>query len=157
LQPQCCCKPIYNKQETKRFMTEFLSNNILMVAVFLMSGVMLIWPELQRAFFGAASEASTLDATRMMNNDALVLDVRDNAAFTTAHLPRAKNIPLGDLDKRVDEISKFKEKPVLIVCESGLRSRAASRLLKAKQFTQVSSLKGGFAEWQKAALPVEKK
>lgn len=138
-------------------MSEFISNNILMVAVFLMSGIMLIWPELQRAFFGAAADASTLDATRMMNNDALVLDVRDNGAFSASHLPKAKNIPLGDLDKRIDEIAKFKDKQVLIVCESGLRSRAAARLLKAKQFSQVSNLKGGFAEWQKAGLPVEKK
>jgi rhodanese-related sulfurtransferase len=110
----------------------------------------------QKAMGGGITEVSTLEATRLMNQDALVLDVRDHAEFAASHIPRARNIPLTDLEKRVEEIGKHKEKPLLLVCANGLRSRAAARTLKLKSFTQVSAIKGGFAEWQKAALPTEK-
>lgn len=137
-------------------MSEFLSNNIMMVAVFVTSGVLLVWPEIQRAFLGGTPEMSTLDATRLMNDDGLVIDVREPAEFNAGHLARARSVPLAELDKRIDELAKHKDKPVLVVCANGLRSRAAARLLKQKEFKQVSNLKGGMAEWVKAALPTER-
>jgi rhodanese-related sulfurtransferase len=137
-------------------MSEFLSNNILLVAVFFTSAVMLIWPEIQRAMFGRLDEVSTHEATRLINQDAVVIDVRDHGEFAASHMPRAKNIPVIDLEKRLDEFQKHKEKPILLVCGNGLRSRAAARIFRKHAFAKVSALKGGFAEWQKAAMPVEK-
>ena len=137
-------------------MAEFISNNMMMVAIFVMSGLMLVWPEIQRLFLGGAPELSTLDATRMMNQDAVVVDVREHTEFSAGHLPRARGIPLGDLEKRLGELERFKDKPVILVCANGMRSRAGARLLRQKEFKQVFNLRGGFAEWLKAALPTEK-
>ncbi len=137
-------------------MGEFILNNIWLVAMFVVSGSVLIWPELQR-FIGAAHEIGTLEATRLMNQaTTLVLDVRDKAEYATGHLPRARNIPLGELEKRIDEISKYKEKAVLVTCQSGVRSGRALKLLNAAGFTTVYELKGGVPAWQQASLPVEK-
>jgi rhodanese-related sulfurtransferase len=137
-------------------MGEFLLNNIALVALFLASGALLIWPELSR-FAGGADSVGTLTATQLMNQPgSLVLDVREPAEFAAGHLPRARHIPLGELAKRVDEIAKFKDKPVLVTCRSGARSGSACRKLKAAGFTKVYNLKGGVPAWEQASLPVEK-
>jgi rhodanese-related sulfurtransferase len=135
---------------------EFILNNIWLVAMFVASGLVLLWPELSR-LMGGTNEVGTLDATRLMNQGTtLVLDVRDNAEFAAGHLPRARHIPLADLEKRIEEIGKYKEKPVLVTCQSGIRSGKAMKLLKSAGFTTVYELKGGLAAWQQASLPVEK-
>jgi rhodanese-related sulfurtransferase len=137
-------------------MGEFLINNLALVALFLASGAMLVWPEVMR-LAGASNELSTLEATRLINQGPhLVLDVRDNAEFAGGHLPRARNIPVRELAKRLDEIAKFKDKPVLVTCRGNARGATACRLLKHAGFNQVFQLRGGVAAWQQASLPVEK-
>lgn len=136
-------------------MGEFLLDNIALVALFLASGALLVWPDL--SVFGGAQGIGTLEATRLMNQPgALVLDVREPAEYAAGHLPRARHIPLGELGRRVDELAKFKEKPVIVTCRSGARSGAACRTLRKAGFTQVFNLKGGVGAWSQANLPVEK-
>jgi rhodanese-related sulfurtransferase len=137
-------------------MTEFLSQNIMLVGLFVASGVMLIWPTIAKSF-GGAREVGTLEATRLMNSgEALVLDIRDTGEYNGGRIPKSKNIPLAELDKRVEDLARFKDKPVIVACRSNNRSGAAARLLKARGFNNVYQLAGGFAAWQQASLPVEK-
>jgi rhodanese-related sulfurtransferase len=132
---------------------EFLLNNIGYVALWIGSGALLLWPEISK-FVGASSEIGTLDATRLMNQGStLILDVRDGADYASGHLPRARHIPLKELSNRMDEIGKYKDKPVLLTSKGG---NAALRSLKQAGFTTVYQLKGGLAAWQQASLPVEK-
>jgi rhodanese-related sulfurtransferase len=135
-------------------MGEFLLNNLALVALFVASGVMLFWPELSKLSGGGGQEIGTLEATRLMNQGSLVLDVRDEKAYATGHLPKARHIPLADLANRVSEIVKFKEKPVLVT--GGARAGAAAKVLRRSGFTNVFQLKGGVAAWQQASLPMEK-
>ena len=137
-------------------MSEFISQNIMLVALFLASGTMLLWPTISK-LVGGAREAGTLETTRFMNNgNALVLDIRDNVEFNSGRIPKAKNIPLAEITKRIDEIAKFKDKPVIVTCGTNTRAPAAVRALKANGFTDVYTLQGGFGAWQQASLPVEK-
>jgi rhodanese-related sulfurtransferase len=136
---------------------EFISNNIMLVALFVTSGVMLVWPELSRLIGVGGPEIGTLEATRLMNQGAtLVLDVRDEKDFAAGHLPKARHMPLRELSKRVDEIAKFKGKAVIVTDRNPTRAAAACRLLKGAGFTSVYQLKGGVQAWQQASLPVEK-
>jgi rhodanese-related sulfurtransferase len=137
--------------------TDFITQHIGLVALFVASGVMLVWPELSR-LVGGGSEIGTLEATRLMNQQGatLVLDVGDGKEFATGHLPKARNIPLGELSGRMTEIAKFKEKPVIVTSRSPTKASAASRFLKRAGFTAVYQLKGGNNAWQQASLPVEK-
>ncbi len=138
-------------------MGEFLANNIMLVALFLASGFLLIWPELSRFSGAGGAQVGTLEATRLMNQGvSLVLDVRDAKEYSAGHLPRARHIPLAELAGRLGEITKFKEKPVIVTDRTGARSGAACRLLRKSGFTNVYQLKGGLAAWQQASLPVEK-
>jgi rhodanese-related sulfurtransferase len=137
-------------------MSEFITQNIMLVCLFIASGVMLLWPTIAKAI-GGAKEVGTMEATRLMNvGDALVLDIRDNGEYNGGRIPKSKNVPLAELDKRVEDFAKFKDKPVIVTCRSNNRAGAAARLLKAKGFTNVVLLAGGFTAWQQASLPVER-
>jgi rhodanese-related sulfurtransferase len=135
---------------------EFILQNIWLVLLFLGSGAVLAWPEIQK-LVGGSNEVGTLEATRLLNQaTTLVLDVRDAAEFAAGHLPRARHIPLKELPERLAEIGKYKERAVLVTCRSGPRAGAATSVLKRAGFNTVYQLKGGIAAWQQASLPVEK-
>ena len=137
-------------------MGDFIVNNLGLVMLFLASGVMLFWPEIQRLVAGGA-QLGTLEVTRLMNQGGtLVLDIREGEDFAAGHLPRARHIPLSQLPNRVEEIVKYKEKPVIVTCRNGTRAGAASRVLKQAGFKSVFELRGGLIAWEQASLPVER-
>ena len=137
-------------------MVDFISQNIMLVALFVISGAMVLWPTFAKLSAGSR-EIGTLEATRLMNTGtALVLDIRDTGEFGGGRIPKSKNIPLAEIDKRIDEISRFKDKPVIVTSRAHNRSGNAVRLLKQRGFSDVYQLAGGFGAWQQASLPVEK-
>jgi rhodanese-related sulfurtransferase len=137
-------------------MGDFIMNNLGLVMLFLASGVMLFWPEIQRLIAGGA-QLGTLEVTRLMNQGGtLVLDIREGEDYAAGHLPRARHIPLSQLPNRVEEIVKYKEKPVIVTCRNGTRAGAASRVLKQAGFKSVFELRGGLNAWEQASLPVER-
>jgi rhodanese-related sulfurtransferase len=134
----------------------FLQNNLLLVAVCLVSGGMLIWPLIQKLVSGGR-EVSAQQAVQLINRkDAVVLDVRDAAEFATGHIPNARHMPVAELDQRLKEIEKYKQRPIVVACRSGNRSVAACALLRKQGFAEVFSLKGGIQGWQQANMPIEK-
>jgi len=136
-------------------MGEFVMNNLALVAIFLASGAMLLWPEIARIAGG--SEIGTLEATRLMNQGPhLILDVSDGTEYAAGHVPKARNIPVKELATRVEEIAKYKDKPVIVTAKGAARAGAAIRFLKRSGFSNVYQLKGGTAAWEQASLPVEK-
>ena len=136
-------------------MLEFLQKNILLVVAAVGSGAMLLWPLVRGGAGGAA--VNTLQATQMMNREnALVLDVREPAAYAAGHILGARNVPLAQLEKGAEELEKYKAKPVIVTCDTGTTSSRAVRVLKARGFQNVVSLNGGFRAWLQANLPMEK-
>lgn len=134
---------------------EFILENILLIGLALGSGLMLIWPMLNRS--GAATNLSPSDAVLLINREnALVLDVRDEAEYAAGHITDARNIPLSALDTRFQELNKFKDKPILVNCQAGMRSGKAVAMLHKQGFTKVYNLQGGLNAWQQAKLPVVK-
>ena len=135
---------------------QFLQDNWMLVSLAVVSGAMLIW-----SFIGAKlsgiEQADTLKATRLYNDDALVLDVREDKEFAAGHIPKAKHIPLGQLAGRLNELDKFKNKPVLVTCRSGHRSARACGMLKKAGFETVYNHAGGIIAWERANLPVTQK
>jgi rhodanese-related sulfurtransferase len=139
-----------------QFMYEFIAQNIMLVLLFITSGAMLVWPTIAKSMAGSR-EIGTLEVTRLMNaGNALILDIRDNSEFNGGRIPKSKNIPLAEIDKRLDEIDRFKDKPVIITCRASNRAGSAARLLKQRGFADVYQLAGGFSAWQQASLPVER-
>ncbi len=136
---------------------KFVLNNIWLVLAAAVSGAILIWPLINRRLSGAA-EVGALEAVQLLNRkDAILIDVREPAEFNAGHAPNARNIPLAQLDKRIGELEKFKNRPAVVVCQTGGKSHAAIALLKKAGFAEVVVLAGGIGAWQQANMPVEKK
>jgi rhodanese-related sulfurtransferase len=132
----------------------FVTENIFLIAVAVLSGAMLLWPVVNRGMAGAT--LGTLQATRMMNDQgAVVVDVRPVAEFAAGHLPNARNIPVEDVAKRAAELPGGK--PLIVVCGSGNRAGKAAAALRAAGRADVFCLEGGIAGWQQAGLPLVRK
>lgn len=71
---------------------------------------------------------------------ASIVDVRTPDEFRSGAYPKAKNIPLADLGRRMGEIPK--NKPVVVYCASGARSSSAARAMKQAGYTDVSNAGG---------------
>lgn len=135
---------------------EFIQENLLLVIAAVASGAMLLWSFLGERVSGI-SQLGTLEATRLINDEALVLDVREDKEWAVGHIPHAKHIPLGQLSSRLNELEKYKGKPVVISCRSGHRSARACALLKKSGFENIHNLAGGIIAWEKANLPITTK
>ena len=137
---------------------DFIRNNLLLIAVAVVSGTMLIWPLLRRTTGGPW--VSTSQATHLMNReDALVVDVREPGEYGAGHILGAKNVPLAEIDSRIQsghELGKRKDKPVIVYCDGGDRASKAAAVLKKLGFSRIANLSGGLPAWQQAGLPVEK-
>ena len=100
---------------------------------------------------------SPTQATALINReDATVIDVRETAEFAAGHLPSARHIPLGELAKRLGELDKLKDKPVILNCQSGGRSASACAILAKAGFSQVHNLEGGIEAWVQAGMPISR-
>lgn len=131
---------------------KFFIDNIWLIGIALVSGGALLWPNLRRG-----RSISILKATQLINQDkGVVVDVREPAEFSAGHLRDAKNIPLGELSKRMGELDKFKSKTVIVMCQAGTRSAKAASQFKKAGFNDAFSLDGGIAAWQAQGLPVVK-
>jgi len=86
-------------------------------------------------------------------NDRFILDVRTRAEFADGHIPNAVNIPLQELQSRLDEVPSG---PVVIHCQGGTRSAIASSVVQ-KHGHSAANMTGGFSEWERAGLPVERR
>lgn len=135
---------------------EFVQNNLLLVIAAVASGVMLLWSFLGSRVSGI-NHVNTLEATRLMNDDALMLDVREDNEWAVGHIPNAKHIRLGQLTKQIAEIEKFKDRPIVVYCRSGNRSARACALLKKSGFSNANNLAGGIIAWEQANLPITQK
>ena len=137
-------------------MNEFIKHNIIFIGLAIGSGFSLLWPMINRSASGAANINATEAVLLLNRSKPLVLDVRDATEFAAGHIQGAKNIPVADLAGRLKEIEKFKDKPVLVHCQKGMRAKTACGILKAQQFTQLNNLQGGLDAWVEAKLPLVK-
>lgn len=89
-------------------------------------------------------------AHRLVEQGALLLDVRTESEFAEQHLPSAHNIPHTEVPARVDEIERLvggdRSTPIVVYCRSGRRSALAKEALSQRGFSQVTNL-GGIGDW----------
>ncbi|MBI5353934.1 MAG: rhodanese-like domain-containing protein [Chloroflexi bacterium] len=84
---------------------------------------------------------------------ALVIDVRQPEEYREGHITGSKLIPLGELNKRINELPKDKE--IICVCASGSRSHSATKFLVGAGYNAFD-MQGGMFMWQRARLPIKK-
>ncbi|MDY0056230.1 MAG: rhodanese-like domain-containing protein [Methyloversatilis sp.] len=137
---------------------EFLTqnNNYLWAISALISGVALLVMTLRTKTSGP--RLTPAQATQLINReDAQVIDVREQPEWAKGRIAGARHIPVGQLDQRIADLEKFKERPLIIVCASGMRSASACSTLRKAGFEKVFALDGGIGAWEQAGLPLTKK
>jgi hydroxyacylglutathione hydrolase len=85
---------------------------------------------------------------------ATIIDVRGASEYAAGHIAGSRNIPLGSLARRLDEVPALG--PVVVQCQSGARSAIAASLLAAHGRRDALDLAGGLDAWRAAGLPVER-
>jgi rhodanese-related sulfurtransferase len=73
----------------------------------------------------------------------IIIDVREDWEYQEANIAGAKNIPLGTLPQRLDDIEDLKNQEVIVQCRSGARSANAKAFLQQQGFSNVRNLLGG--------------
>ena len=111
--------------------------------------------EVSRARSGGQA-VGPMDAVRLMNQGALLVDVRSREEFEGGHVLDARHLPQEEVAGAAESLKKYRDKPVIVCCESGMRSGAAARVLKAQGFAKVVNLRGGLAAWRTENLPLVK-
>ena len=90
-------------------------------------------------------------AKDLQDQGAMLIDVRESHEYRSGHAPGAKLISLSVLERRFGEIPK--ERQILVVCQSGMRSSQAARTRSAAGY-QVKNVSGGMANWKRSGLKV---
>jgi rhodanese-related sulfurtransferase len=132
---------------------EFTSNHVLLVSALMISFFVLIFSELRRKASGLVN-VEPGDAVKLINNDALVLDIRSADAFARGHIVNARNIPNDQLDGKLSQIEKYKGSAIVAVCDNGITTTQTVNKLRNSGFETVFGLKGGMTGWGQAGLPV---
>ncbi|WP_026898288.1 rhodanese-like domain-containing protein [Daejeonella oryzae] len=78
----------------------------------------------------------------------LIIDVREELEFHTFNIGGV-NIPLGILIRTIEELNYDKRQQIIVVCQRGLRSETARRVLTDNGFLNVKNLHGGLLAWRK--------
>jgi rhodanese-related sulfurtransferase len=125
----------------------------MLVVLLMISLFVLIFSELRRKASGMVAVDPTA-AVALINNDGIVIDLRSNEAFAHGHIVNAKNIPYAEMDAHTEKIEKFKNKPIVAVCDAGVTSTKAVAALRNSGFVSAYGLKGGMNAWTQAGMPV---
>ncbi|TDL30977.1 rhodanese-like domain-containing protein [Jeotgalibacillus sp. S-D1] len=100
-------------------------------------------------FFASAKGISQISTEqlkgKLKQGNTQLVDVRTPLEFNAGSIKGFKNIPLSELNKRSNELSKDQE--VIIICQSGMRSTKAGRVLQKKGYSLITNVKGGMNAW----------
>ncbi|KRW80771.1 rhodanese-like domain-containing protein [Marinobacter sp. P4B1] len=133
---------------------EFVVNHYILVSVFVALLLALLVLESRRG----GAKISAQSAVSLINKDeAVVVDIRDRKDFGEGRITGSLNIPLSGIKGRANELSKHKDKQIIVVDKMGQHSAMAVKYLKEEGFTNVVRLNGGIADWKASNLPLVKK
>jgi rhodanese-related sulfurtransferase len=133
---------------------EFVVNHYILVSVFVALLLALLVLESRRG----GAKISAQGAVSLINKDeAVVVDIRDRKDFGEGRITGSLNIPLSGIKGRANELSKHKDKQIIVVDKMGQHSAMAVKYLKEEGFTNVVRLNGGIADWKASNLLLVKK
>ena len=93
----------------------------------------------------SAEEANKLISD---NKYFIILDVRTKEEFDNGHIPGAKLVPVQVLPMKLNELSGYKDKPILVYCASGGRRPRAVETLADDDFKNIYHLSRGISSWR---------
>jgi rhodanese-related sulfurtransferase len=129
-------------------MMEFINENLILVSLTIFVFLLAIFNEL-KIKEGNICGLSPLQAVQLINQNAVIFDLRNQSEFEKKHLIDSQNATAEDILNKANSLKK----PVLLVCDTGGASKKSSLALRQKNIEQVFYIKGGIIEWERASLP----
>ena len=129
-------------------MMEFINDNLILVSLTIFVFLLAIFNEL-KIKEGNICGLSPLQAVQLINQNAVIFDLRNQSEFEKKHLIDSQNATAEDILNKANSLKK----PVLLVCDTGGASKKSSLALRQKNIEQVFYIKGGIIEWERASLP----
>lgn len=113
--------------------------------------------ELMQSLKGKVPECTVKAAAEKLkaSPNTVVIDVREEDSFQTAHIPGAISIPRGRMELEIEKKIADKSTPIICHCGGGTRSLLAAKTLREFGYADAVSMSGGFKAWKEAGLPVE--
>jgi rhodanese-related sulfurtransferase len=111
------------------------------------------------SFFSNSAEIVDISPETLLSTPEtrrLILDVRTKSEYDEGHVPGAILVPHKDIELHLAGLQSFKDKPVVVYCESGIRARKAMSVLQEAGFTQLQHLEGDMKGWRKDNRPIAK-
>lgn len=132
----------------------FAGQHWMLVSLFIIILTAIIWVETQGKVSGMA-RTSPQEVVNLINREsAVVFDIRDKKLFSKGHIAHAQNFSSSELGNK--DLTKYTEKPMIIVCSNGLNAPKLGTKLKQQGLTRLYFLQGGINAWTSANLPLVK-
>ena len=112
-----------------------------------------------RRHSGGIRSVSAVQLPQLMNHEAaVVLDVGEPAEFKKGHIPKAINMPVGQLKNDLGRLEKYRTKdtPIVLSSRANQHANRAAAILRKNNFSNLYTLSGGLVSWEKENLPLER-
>jgi rhodanese-related sulfurtransferase len=134
---------------------EFVSHHPWLATATVMLAAVIVVYEM-RARSESLVSVSPQELIRLMNQGALLLDLRPQEQYQAGHVSGARQMNSEQILSAADTLKKHKEKAVVVYDEGGSIGASAVRQLAAQGFTRVFALRGGLAAWRADNLPISR-
>ncbi|HLV48884.1 MAG TPA: rhodanese-like domain-containing protein [Aliidiomarina sp.] len=135
---------------------QFLTEHYIMSALWLVVFFMLVADIVKRRF-STVTSLNPQQATIVVNRGGVFVDIRGEEEYNKGHIHGARHITLEQIrDGNVKVLEKYKDAPMITICNYGNTARTAAALLEKAGFSEVSVLQGGMQAWKSAGMPVHK-
>ncbi|MBC8052792.1 MAG: rhodanese-like domain-containing protein [Sphingobacteriaceae bacterium] len=106
---------------------------------------------MKQHLFNSDISAAELKEKLSESNSLYLIDVREELEFHTFNIG-GENIPLGTLSKGLGELEYNKNDEIVVICQRGIRSETARRLLVSAGYKNVKNLSGGLLAYRRITI-----
>lgn len=135
---------------------EFITNHWMLCIAFVVVSYLLVQELFDNVFKHYKAINSTQAVAQLNNIETIILDVSETKDFNKGHITDSINLPWAKLEKDISPLEKYKDMPMLVLCQTGARSAPACKQLYKKGFYQIINLSGGIQAWEDQKLPVDR-
>jgi rhodanese-related sulfurtransferase len=133
---------------------QYISNHPILSGATVLVAIIAIAFELRMRGKAVAALAPA-QAVRLINDGAVVIDLRAAEAFATGHIIGARNIPAAQFAETLASLTKFRDKPIVLCGDAG-NGAIALKQLQVEGFSKAAELRGGVEGWRQDNLPLVK-
>lgn len=131
----------------------WIQDNLMMLIAFA-AVAWLVWGKIVKPKLAGVQKMSAQAIQSMNSNAYTLVDVRSKAEWNGGKAANAIHIPMSEIKQRMHEVPK--DKPVVCICASGMRSLSAAATLGQAGYKPVYNFSGGMGSWVAAKLPTKR-